>query len=76
MFGKGKTLAMTHRAESLYKRYGNSLRFISNYHLNNIPYIPLINFKQLVDLGDEGDDSPYVGTVAGVTLTAFPKGNY
>ena len=63
MFGRGKTLAMTHRANALYKRYGNTLRFISNYHLNNIPYIPLINFKQLVDLGDENDDSQYVGTV-------------
>ena len=63
MFGKGKTLAMTHKATMLYNRYGNSLRFISNYHLNNIPYIPLVNFKQLVDLGDESDDSGYVGTV-------------
>lgn len=63
MFGKGKTLTMTNIATSLYKRYGDNLRFISNYHLNNIPYIPLINFKQLVDLGDENDDSRYVGTV-------------
>lgn len=63
MFGAGKTLTMTHEATQLYKRYGDNLRFISNYHLVDIPYIPLINFKQLVDLGDENDDSLYVGTV-------------
>lgn len=61
MFGCGKTLSMTHRATMLYKQYGNSIRFISNYHLTNIPYIPLVNFNQLVDLGTE--DIDYVGTV-------------
>ena len=61
MFGKGKTLTMTHRAKKLYKQYGDSLRFISNYHLNNIPYISLINFNQLVDLGTDNSDD--VGTV-------------
>lgn len=53
MFGHGKTLSMTRKAESLYKRFGDSLVFLSNYKLNNIPYIPLINFNQLVDLGEE-----------------------
>ena len=61
MFGSGKTLSMTHRATMLYKQYGDRLRFISNYHLKEIPYIPLINFNQLVDLGT--DDSDYIGTV-------------
>lgn len=61
MFAHGKTLSMTHRATQIYKRYGDSIRFISNYHLTNIPYIPLVNFNQLVDLGT--DDSDYVGTV-------------
>lgn len=61
MFGAGKTLSMTHRANILYKQYGDSLRFISNYHLVDIPYIPLINFNQLVNLGT--DDSDYIGTV-------------
>lgn len=61
MFGAGKTLSMTHKATQLYKQYGDSLRFISNYHLTDIPYIPLVNFNQLVDLGT--DDSDYVGTV-------------
>lgn len=56
MFGSGKTLTMTHRAIQIYNRYGDNVRFISNYHLNNIPYIPLINFKQLVDLGAMEDD--------------------
>lgn len=61
MFGAGKTLSMTHKATQLYKHYGDNLRFISNYHLNDIPYIPLVNFNQLVDLGT--DDSDFVGTV-------------
>lgn len=53
MFGHGKTLSMTHKARLLYAQYGNSLMFISNYDLMGIPYIPLINFQQLVDLGEE-----------------------
>lgn len=53
MFGHGKTLSMVHRATQLYKQYGNSLIFYSNFKLNNIPYIPLINFNQLVELGEE-----------------------
>ncbi|MDR2546765.1 MAG: hypothetical protein LBC96_04540 [Lachnospiraceae bacterium] len=52
MFGKGKTLSMTHHATSLYRRYGDSLVFISNYKLNKVPYIPLVNFNQLVNLGE------------------------
>lgn len=62
MFGHGKTLSMTHKARQIYERYGDSVRFISNYKLIGIPYIPLINFQQLVDLGEE-DDNLYVGTV-------------
>lgn len=62
MFGKGKTLSMTHKAMQIYKRFGDKVRFISNYHLSGIPYIPLINFNQLVGLGAYEDD-PYVGTV-------------
>lgn len=61
MFGHGKTLSMTHKATKIYKHYGDRVRFISNYELKNIPYIPLINFEQLVDLGD--DDSDYIGNV-------------
>lgn len=56
MFGKGKTLTMVSRAESLYAKYGDSLVFLSNFKLNNIPYIPLVNFNQLVDLGAEMPD--------------------
>lgn len=63
MFGAGKTLSMTHRATQLYKQYGNSLRFISNYHLNDIPYIPLINFNQLMELGTDPEGDHFVGTV-------------
>lgn len=62
MFGHGKTLSMTHQARLIYEKFGDSVRFISNYKLNGIPYIPLINFNQLVDLGEE-EDNRYVGTV-------------
>lgn len=62
MFGHGKTLSMSHACEKIYARYGDSVRFISNYKLNNIPYIKLENFNQLVDLGEE-EDNDYVGTV-------------
>lgn len=62
MFGHGKTLSMTHKARLIYSRFGDSVRFISNYKLVDIPYIPLINFNQLVDIGEE-EDSKYVGTV-------------
>lgn len=61
MFGAGKTLSMTHRARMIYKQFGGKVRFISNYHLPDIPYIPLSNFHQLLDLGE--DDTDYVGTV-------------
>lgn len=62
MFGHGKTLSMTHKARLIYNRFGDNVRFISNYKLVDIPYIPLINFNQLVDIGEE-EDSKYVGTV-------------
>lgn len=53
MFGHGKTLSMTHKARLLYAQYSDTLMFISNYDLMGIPYTPLINFQQLVDLGEE-----------------------
>ena len=62
MFGRGKTLSMSHKAQQIYDRFGDKVRFISNYKLNNIPYIPLENFSQLVDLGEE-KECKYVGTV-------------
>lgn len=62
MFGKGKTLSMTHRVRLLYKRYGGKLRIISNYRLNDIPYIPLVNFNQIVELGEHPTDE-FVGTI-------------
>ena len=62
MFGHGKTLSMTHQARLIYEKYGDKVRFISNYKLNDIPYIPLINFNQLVDLGEEEEEN-YIGTV-------------
>lgn len=62
VFGCGKTLSLTHKVTQLYNQYGDSLRYISNYHLENIPYIPLINFNQLLDLGTMENDE-YIGTV-------------
>lgn len=62
MFGHGKTLSMVHDTRLIYKQFGDSIRFISNFKLNGIPYIPLINFNQLVDLGEE-EDSQYQATV-------------
>lgn len=53
MFGHGKTLSMVHKTRKLYNKYGNSLRFISNFKLIGIPYTPLENFNQLLDLMDE-----------------------
>lgn len=61
MFGKGKTLTMTHRVIQLHAKYGDKIRIVSNYQLKGIPYIPLYNFEQLVELGT--DDSDYIGTV-------------
>lgn len=56
MFGKGKTLSMTHKARMLYQMYGDSIRFISNYELKGIPYTPLINFNQIVELEDKREE--------------------
>lgn len=53
MFGHGKTLSMTHKARILYKKYGDNIRFVSNYKLVGIPYVPLRNFNQIVKLGQE-----------------------
>jgi len=53
MFGHGKTLSMTHKAVRLYKKHGDSLRFISNYDLKGIPHAKLENFNQIVKLGRE-----------------------
>ena len=53
MFGHGKTLSMVHKARQLYNLYGDSIDFISNFELKGIPYTPLVNFNQLVDLGEE-----------------------
>lgn len=52
MFGHGKTLSLVHKASSIYNRYGNDICFLSNIHLQNIPYIELVNFEQLVEIGE------------------------
>lgn len=61
MFGHGKTLSMTMEARRLYKKYGDSIRFVSNYELKGIPYIPLKNFNQIVDLGKEAIEAKTQG---------------
>lgn len=61
MFGHGKTLSMTMTARKLYKKYGDSIRFVSNYELKGIPYIPLKNFNQIVDLGKEAIEADKKG---------------
>ena len=61
MFGMGKSLSAIHRCTQIYETFGDKVRFISNMKLNYIPYEPLINFTQLVDLGEKETD--YVGTV-------------
>ena len=64
MFGHGKTLCMTHQARMIYKHYGEKVRFFSNYELKNIPYTPLINFQQLVEIGEEENQrDDIIGTV-------------
>ena len=48
MFGKGKTLSSTYYATKWYKKYGDTLLFLSNYKLSGIPYTQLVSFEQLV----------------------------
>lgn len=57
LFGHGKTLSMVHRANKIYKHFGDKTLFLSNFHLENIPYIELTNFKQLVNIGEQEDAS-------------------
>lgn len=44
---------MTHYARQLYKRFGDTLLFVSNYKLFGIPYVPLVNFNQLLEIGED-----------------------
>lgn len=68
MFGRGKTLSMTKYATDIYNRYakyGKQVRIVSNFEFKNIPYIPLENFEQIVELGNlavRGEDT-CVGTI-------------
>lgn len=62
LFGHGKTLSISHRCEQIYKAFGKDTLFISNYHLENIPYVELTNFKQLVQIGED-ENAPYKNVV-------------
>ena len=53
MFGHGKTLSMTHYALTLYKQFGERILFVSNYKLIGIPYVQLVNFNQLLEIGED-----------------------
>ena len=59
MFGKGKTLTMMHQANKIYKMFGDEVTFYSNITLKDIPYIPLTNFNQLIEL-ENSDKLGYV----------------
>lgn len=60
-FGQGKTAYIVRRAMNIYSKYGNKVKIISNVKLTNIPYEPLVNFQQLVDLQEIEDER--LGTV-------------
>ena len=68
MFGRGKTLSMTKYAVDIYnkyQKYGKTVRIVSNYEIKSVPYIPLVNFEQIVELGNlavEGKDD-CIGTI-------------
>ena len=62
MFGHGKTLSIVHRCQQIYKNFGDDTLFISNFHLENIPYMELTNFKQLVQIGED-ENAPYKNVV-------------
>lgn len=59
-FGKGKTLSMVRRAYQLKKVFKDNLIIISNIHLKNIDYIPLVNFQQLIDLEEIEETKGYL----------------
>lgn len=59
-FGRGKTLSMVRRAYQLKKVFKDNLVIISNIHLKNIEYIPLINFQQLIDLEETDETKGYL----------------
>lgn len=70
LFGQGKTLSVTSFVRSMYNRYNGKLVYdfdscewveqkihiVSNYHLNDIPYIPLISEKQMIDFVTDKQD--------------------
>lgn len=69
MFGHGKSLSMTVATVNLYNhfaKFGKTVRVISNYEFKTIPYIPLVNFQQIVDLSSNPSND-YVGTVVCIT---------
>lgn len=71
MFGKGKTLTMTHQVRKLYQQFGDRLRIVSNYELKGIPYIPLTNFNQLLNFA--GVDAEEVDAVVDDLNPMWPE---
>lgn len=69
MFGKGKSLSCVDYTCRIYRRmqkYGKNVRIISNIDLKDVPYIPLVNFQQVVQIAEDtinGNDNGYCGTI-------------
>lgn len=74
-FGQGKTLSMVKRAYQLKKVFGDDLTIISNIHLKNIDYVPLINFQQLIDLEEESENKGYLVLIDEIS-TVLSHRNY
>lgn len=53
-FGQGKTCSAVNKIYKIYKKFGDSVVIYSNIKLVGIPYVPLVNFQQLVEL--QGDN--------------------
>lgn len=70
-FGSGKTLNMVAYAKAVYEQYNGlmiwskyykgfvkqQIKILSNIELFNIPYVPLVNEQQIIDLASNEDDS-------------------
>lgn len=75
-FGKGKTLSVVIRANQLYQKYGDEIKFLSNIHLTNIPYEKLTNFKQIEDLQEVNDGRKGTIVILDEVQTLLSHRNY
>lgn len=70
LFGTGKTLSVTRFVLNLYNRYNGKLVYdfnkgewveqkihiVANYHLNGVPYTPLVAESQLININQDEQD--------------------